>query len=64
MYSHRFKYKTTGTLTNPTLKNNFCVFKSPFSQKAPIEVVKNEKEKLKGLESKKTQLEEQLEIQT
>ena len=36
----------------------------PFSQKAPVEVVNKEKEKLMELESKKTQLEEQLEILT
>ncbi|MFX1508369.1 MAG: class I tRNA ligase family protein [Promethearchaeota archaeon] len=34
----------------------------PFSKRAPIEVVNREKEKLRELESKKTQLEEQLEI--
>ncbi|MFX0208160.1 MAG: class I tRNA ligase family protein, partial [Candidatus Hodarchaeota archaeon] len=34
----------------------------PFSKRAPIEVINREKEKLIELESKKTQLEEQLEI--
>ena len=37
---------------------------SPFSQKAPVEVINKEKEKLMELEDKKTQIEEQLEILT
>ena len=49
---------------NKNIKLIEAKLSGPFSQKAPVEIITKEKEKLLELKSKKTQIEEQLEILT